>query len=135
MKIFYSPGTRGFYHKDVHGDSMPSDVVGISEEEYASLLSKQEMGKRIALGTHGRPIAMDQTPTTEELSIRLRRLRDDALRETDGLISRHRDEIDLGISTTLTTDQFRSLLQWRSDLRNITTMEGFPNISLPDRPV
>lgn len=40
------------------------------------------------------------------------------LKETDWYVARHRDQLDLGITTTLTEEEFKILLQKRQDARD-----------------
>lgn len=37
----YSPSTKGFYDKHIHGDNIPSDCIIISDEEHQYLLDNQ----------------------------------------------------------------------------------------------
>jgi hypothetical protein len=60
--------------------------------------------------------------------------RDRLLAVTDGLIARHRDEIDSGFVPTLTAEKFSALQSWRHALRSITRDPGFPDINLPLKP-
>lgn len=131
MAKFYSPSRKGFYSHDAHGqDGIPGDAVEITDEEWGELLTRQSKGQEIVMGTHGRPIAADRDPYADLLATR-----DRALNNSDWLVARHRDEVDLGGGTTLSDDQFRALQSWRRILRNITSHPGFPRVSLPERPV
>lgn len=132
MSKFYSKSTGGFYSKDIHGkDGIPADAVEISDEEWTELLRQQGKGRQIVAGTHGGPVAVEPDPTGG-LLVR----RDAALRETDWLVARHRDEVEIEPrQTTLTGEQYSALQQWRRSLRNITSHPKFPRIDLPERPV
>lgn len=74
---FYSRSTGGFYLQDVHGDSMPSDVVEITNEEHAELMTGQSAGKVITADRNGRPILVapseDTTPSAIRSEIAARR--------------------------------------------------------------
>jgi hypothetical protein len=37
MQMFFAPSTMGFYCHEVHGDTMPTDKVAISDDLYQSL--------------------------------------------------------------------------------------------------
>lgn len=41
---YYSPTTKGFYIKEVHGDNMPSDVIEVSKADYDLLMEGQSNG-------------------------------------------------------------------------------------------
>lgn len=56
--MFYSKSTGGFYDSSIHGDSIPSDTVEITEKYYKTLLAAQSSGKRISVNENGHPIAI-----------------------------------------------------------------------------
>ncbi|MCS4282467.1 hypothetical protein M2396_000732 [Pseudomonas sp. BIGb0278] len=132
--MFYSPGTLGFYHPNVHGKNIPADAVEISDEDYNGLLSQLTAGKRIVPGDDGFPCAVDQVlPTEEQTTGRERAWRDAQLLEFGGLRDRHRDEQDLGRETTLNGEQFGELLGYLQALRDWPQSENFP--VLEHRPI
>jgi len=51
--MFYSPSTKGFYDRDIHGENMPSDVLEITFEKYRELLDGQNNGKVIVATSDG----------------------------------------------------------------------------------
>ena len=132
MSKFYSKSTGGFYTLDIHDkDQIPIDAVEISDEAWRELLDAQSRGQQIVAGTHGGPVAVDRDPTSGLLASR-----DTALRETDWLVARHRDEVEIDPRhTTLTGEQYSALQQWRRSLRNITSHPDFPRVGLPERPI
>ena len=68
MAKLFSKSTGGFYERDLHGDSMPADVIEITDEEYLGLLVGQAAGKRIVAGASGRPtLAAPPPPTPEQI--------------------------------------------------------------------
>lgn len=44
---YYSPSTKGFYDKQIHGDNIPNDVIEISDQYHSELLEKQSEGYNI----------------------------------------------------------------------------------------
>jgi hypothetical protein len=64
--MFYSKSTGGFYSQELHGDSMPSDVVEITEAEHQSLIEGQAAGQCIIADANGRPALKDPEPPTPE---------------------------------------------------------------------
>jgi hypothetical protein len=136
IKRYFSPSTVGFYSDDLHAEgAIPGDAVEITEDRWIELLREQESGKRIVAGVHRHPVAIDHVMTPEERQVSVLRQRDQHLQSTDGIVARHRDEVEDGGATTLTNEQFRALQSWRRALRDITTHPEFPNVSLPERPV
>jgi hypothetical protein len=54
------------------------------------------------------------------------------LYETDWMVIRHRDQIDAGIPTTLSDDQYQTLLSYRQQLRDITnTYDNLDDVIWP----
>ena len=50
----------------------------------------------------------------------LRQIRDGKLYETDWMVTRHKEQLEAGISTSLSNVQYTQLLAYRQDLRDIT---------------
>ena len=134
MTKHYSPSTHGFYTPEIHGINMPADVVEITDDSWRSLLDAQSAGKSIQWGT-GAPVAADRVVSQDELTRQVRRQRNRLLAQSDWLVTRHRDEVEQGGKTTLTSAQYGGLQQWRQTLRDIPNAAGFPNVVLPASPV
>ena len=49
-------------------------------------------------------------------------VRNAKLAETDWMVTRHRDQLDAGIATSLTSEQYSKLLVYRQQLRDITNI-------------
>lgn len=66
--MYYSKSTGGFYDPEIHGDSIPSDSVEITQQQYLTLLDGQSSGKTIATDSKGKPVLKDRpAPTADEL--------------------------------------------------------------------
>lgn len=59
---FYSPSTRGFYTKQIHGRSIPADAIEISNEHHQRLILAQAQGHGI---THAKGAVMAVHPHAE----------------------------------------------------------------------
>lgn len=135
MSKYYSPSLNGFFDDDIHGDKKPADIVELTDEEYHGLLEAQSQGRRIVRGHGNRPIAVERVPTPEELASMRLRQRNQGLTATDAIVSRHRDEVELGMPTTLTQEQYRALQVWRAQLRDLPANPRWPDLEIPERPV
>ncbi|WIE52399.1 phage tail assembly chaperone [Pseudomonas sp. GM17] len=123
--VFYSAMTGGFYHSP---DGIPPDAVEISDDEYKSLLDGQA-NKLLVANAEGHPVLIDPPPRSPESYARAEReWRDDQLTETDGVVSRHRDELEAGGETTLTPPQYSELQAYRRALRGWPESGEFPLI-------
>lgn len=126
--MFASKSTGGFYDAAIHS-SMPSDVVEITAEAHAVLLAGNAQGKVIGWGDDGYPLLIDPPePTADYFAEVERSWRDVQLATTDGMVSRHRDEIEGALSTTLTPEQYSELQVYRRALRNWPEAGEFPLI-------
>lgn len=67
--MFYSASTGGFYSHEIHGDSIPSDAVEISDEVYEQLLNGNASGKRIIADDFGYPVLADYPAPTYEQAL------------------------------------------------------------------
>jgi hypothetical protein len=107
--------------------SIPADAVEITAEYHAELLAGQSGTKVIAWGDDGYPFLGDMPPPSpEELAAVERVWRDGKLAATDGVVSRHRDELEAGGATTLTPEQYSQLQQYRQALRKWPESGEFP---------
>ncbi|MBB1614219.1 phage tail protein [Pseudomonas sp. UMC65] len=124
--MFSSKSTRSFYDPTVH-ISMPKDVVEIAAERHAELMTGQAAGKVIDWGKDGFPVLIDPPPpSAEDLAAVERAWRDQHLTATDGVVTRHRDELEDGTATTLTAEQYAQLQAYRRALRAWPESGGFP---------
>ncbi|WP_415771074.1 phage tail protein [Pseudomonas sp. LB3P38] len=108
-------------------DEADNGGIEITAEEHAALFEPGRVGKIIGMGVDGRPELQDPPlPTAEELALVERVWRDKQLSLTDGVVTRHRDELEEGIETTLTSVQYVSLQAYRRALRNWPEAGEFP---------
>ncbi|KVS58023.1 tail fiber assembly protein [Burkholderia cepacia] len=125
-----------FYDEAFHSKAeIPEGVVKISDDDHAALLDGQSEGKCMALCEQGRPAFVEHRPRSiEEVLDVARRKRKRLLDESDRIVTRHRDQVDEGIATTLTDEQYRDVLRYRRELRDLPDQAGFPNIEWPAAP-
>jgi hypothetical protein len=124
--MFASKSARGFYDVAIH-TTMPDDVVEITAERHQELLAGESEGRIITWGGDGYPRLMDPPPPSPEVLAAIeRQWRDGQLAATDGVVSRHRDELEAGGATTLTPAQYSALQQYRQALRNWPESGEFP---------
>ncbi|MFM0367856.1 phage tail assembly chaperone [Paraburkholderia aspalathi] len=110
-------------------------VTRITDEQWRLLLAGQEAGKRLAVNESGNAVLLDPLPPSRaDVAATMRAGRDAAMSATDWLVSRHQDEKIIGNGTTLTADQFASLLKYRQALRDLSDAPGWPSVALPAAP-
>lgn len=133
--LYYSKSLAGFYDDALH-PTIPGDAVEVSVGLHAQLMRMQSEGKEIIGDERGHPIAVDPAPLKKhQLESIARVQREESLRATDWLVARHRDEIDAGGNTTLSTEQVGQLQDYRKALRDWPEMAGFPESeTMPTRP-
>lgn len=126
--ILYSKSTGGFY-KLAENAFIPKDAVEISGEDHLSLLEGPANGKMITANKKGYPVLVDPPPLSQEiLTANERDWRSQQLTATDGVVTRHRDELEEGAETTLSTAQYTELQVYRRSLRNWPEAGEFPLI-------
>ncbi|QSL90427.1 phage tail assembly chaperone [Pseudomonas atacamensis] len=131
--IFFSAKKLGFYDVAIN-DAIPEDCVKVSLETHRALMDGQSAGMVIAADQSGRPVLGERPPPSPDvLAARERAWRDLRLAETDGVVSRHRDEVEAGGATTLTAEQYTELQAYRQELRKWPQGEEFPLVD--HRPV
>ncbi|KAA8739131.1 phage tail protein [Pseudomonas koreensis] len=124
--MFASKSERGFYDESIHA-SMPDDVVEITLENHTALMVGHAKGKEIGWDDQGYPVLIDPpTPSPEFFAEVERSWRDGQLAVTDGVVSRHRDELEEAQKTTLTPAQYSELQAYRRALRNWPETGEFP---------
>ncbi len=124
--MFSSKSTRSFYDSTIHM-SMPKDVVEIAAERHVELMAGQAAGKVIDWDKDGFPVLTEPPPpSAEDLAAVERAWRDQQLTETDGVVTRHRDEQEDAAATTLTAEQYPQLQAYRRALRAWPESGEFP---------
>ncbi|MCP2071470.1 UNVERIFIED_ORG: hypothetical protein J2Y77_000906 [Pseudomonas lini] len=133
MGLFSSKSTPGFYDASIN-EIIPADAIPVTAERRRELLDGQSTGKVIDFSPDTGPVLIDPPPASPEVLATIeRQWRDGRLLDTDGMVTRHRDELEEGTVTTLTADQYVELQTYRRALRDWPQSEVFPEIEL--RPV
>lgn len=127
MTIFFSATTGAFYDDELWEASLPDDAAEVTAERHAELMGATTKGQIIQADQDGAPIAVDApTPPAEAVAIVVRRRRDAEIARLRWFVERHRDEITLGVTTTLTPEDFTLVLQHIQLLRDLPDQAGFP---------
>ncbi|UQS92420.1 phage tail assembly chaperone [Pseudomonas chlororaphis subsp. piscium] len=124
--LFYSPTTSGFYDSE-ENKFIPGDVVEITDQEHVSFLEGVAKGMRVVASSDGFPVLAEPLPLSHELLCEGERSwRSMQLTATDGVVTRHRDELEEGSETTLTPAQYGELQTYRRTLRDWPENGEFP---------
>jgi hypothetical protein len=126
--VYFSPSTCGAYVPEIHGTDMPADVVEVAASVWQSLLDELSISpKKMSSRPDGYPVLIDPPPLdADELAAVERAWRDAQLALTDPLVSRHRDEIEEGVETSISVDQYAELQAYRRQLREWPQGAEFP---------
>lgn len=137
MSIYFSASTSAFYDTQVWSNDLPVDAVEIDPVTHTDLLQALTEGHVIVANDNGHPEAVSPPPLTPILlASKARRLRDDRIAAVRWLIDRHRDETALGLTTALTGEDYRLVLQYVQLLRDLPEQDGFPGqIEWPELPM
>lgn len=124
--MFTSKSERTFYDEAIN-KRMPDDAFEISVDVHAALMEGQAQGKVIEWGDDGHPVLTDPPePSPEFFAVIERAWRNAQLSVSDGVVSRHRDEVEAGGTTSLTAEQYIELQAYRLALRNWPEAGEFP---------
>ncbi|WP_122314965.1 phage tail assembly chaperone [Pseudomonas cichorii] len=127
MTILYCAETGGFYLSGMQPEG--KDCKKITDAQHVELRAANAAGKIIAADAEGLPVAIDPPGLSpEQLQTKERVWRDRALMAASGVRDRHRDQLELNLSTTLGTEQFTELLTYIQSLRDWPQTPEFPDI-------
>jgi hypothetical protein len=134
----YSVTTGCFYPEDIDYPILPDDIVEVSQQGYEAALSRR-LGETISVVDGQIVINPPLPPSAEQISLKkaaeVRFRRDQILIKTDYLVTRHRDQVSLGLATSLSEDSYLVLLTYRQALRDVTQQVGFPDSAdMPSEP-
>lgn len=123
--IFSSKTTGLFYDSDLGGE-IPADAIEIAPELHATLMNGQTELIMISFDTQPPSLVERPPKSIEQLADIERAWRDGQLASTDGVVARHRDELEGGPATTLTAAQYTALQVYRRELRDWPQGAEFP---------
>ena len=107
---------------------MPEDAVEISESVFLSVIARPVPGKVRAHDAAGLPLLIDPPAlTAEQIAANERTWRDAEVASVVWLRDRHRDQLEISASTTLTAEQFTELLVYMQALRDWPQSPSFPD--------
>lgn len=124
MAIFSSRSQKCFLDDSIN--ILPDDAFLITAEEHASYLHGEMDGKTINYETEPPTLVERSSQPPEVLAEVERNWRGIQLETTDGVVSRHRDELEEGSATTLTVERYAELQSYRRALRNWPENGEFP---------
>lgn len=123
-----SPTSFQFYPDEIEyrPEDIPDDVIDVPQEDVVAALSRAP-GELLAV-KDGRVVVLP-APVVDELarSEALERVwRGQQLAQTDPVVTRHRDELEDGSETTLTSEQYAQMQAYRRALRDWPENGEFP---------
>jgi hypothetical protein len=87
--IYFSPSKKSFFHVNVHGTTMPEDVIAVSSERHQALLDEHyTTGKMFGADADGQPILVDPVLPAEIQKEHLRRMAEVAMKKSDAIVLR-----------------------------------------------
>jgi len=124
----FSPSNLQFYPDDIGYEmtDIPGDVIDIPPDDFAAAMDRAP-GESLKL-ENGRVVIVPapEIDTVERLVALERYWRSQQLAQTDAVVTRHRDELEDGLETTLTPAQYAELQVYRRSLRNWPEAGEFP---------
>ena len=112
MKIFFSPSLISFYPEDINYNSLPDDLVEITESQWQELINGQSNGKVIGSDKNGKPLLLERPELTKDEQIVIAQgEKGQRLNLATGNIAPLQDAVDLGIATD---EEEASLKAWKT---------------------
>jgi len=135
MKRFYSRTTGNTYLSGYH-TSLPDDAVEIDEACYESVIANPVAGTARSHDDQGLPILIALAlPSDEQTATQAKAWRDREFSRVVWLRDRHRDEVELMKTTTLSDADYLTLLTYLQALRKWPQAKKFPaKRSRPKKP-
>ncbi|WP_321815693.1 MULTISPECIES: phage tail assembly chaperone [unclassified Paraburkholderia] len=125
----------GYYDDALCMPPEGAQFVKLTTDQYRAMLDGQSVGKQPGVDAGGNPVLLDApAPSGDALAELKRAERNAAITATDWIVARHQDELALGGATTLTADQYTTLLAYRKTLRDLPDAADWPNAELPAAP-
>ena len=136
-QIAFSGSTRAFYDPASWPHDIPSDYVLISLGDHARLLAELSEGRLLDVDNDGYPVTKEPAaPDAAQLALSARQRRDADIAAVQWLIERHRGELSLQLSTTLTDEDYLLVHRYVQDLRDVPEQDAFPHdIVWPSLPI
>lgn len=133
MSIFSCAETGGFYLPGMQPSAMACQEI--TKARHAELRAENAAGKILAADEQGFPVAIDQPGLSrEQMAAKERTWRDRQLLTASGVRDRHRDQLELGIPSTLVSSQFAALLTYIQILRDWPQSTDFPSQEMRPEP-
>ena len=107
-----------------------------TRNEYFTENNQDLIHSRVVGGKYGGIYEIVETPedVTQQQTTKIVSQRNTLLTKSDWIVTRHLEEKMTGKDQTLSEEQFVEFLNYRQELRDITKLEDFPFISLPETP-
>lgn len=107
-----------------------------TRNEYFTESNQDLIPNRVVGGKYGGIYEVVETPEdiTQQQTTKIVSQRNSLLTKFDWIVTRHLEEKMTGKDHTLSEEHFIEFLNYRQELRDITKLEDFPFISLPQQP-
>lgn len=117
-------------------DSEPNLEDLQTRNEYFTESNQDLIFNRVVGGKYGGIYEIVETPedVTQQQTTKIVSQRNSLLTKFDWIVTRHLEEKMTGKDHTLSEEHFIEFLNYRQELRDITKLEDFPFISLPQQP-
>lgn len=128
MTAFYSPSEKGFFDTSFHSKTqIPTDAIAITEAQRKEFVAAMSQGQLVHVASAG-VLELVAAPVDPAAPARAERTwRDGILASMVWLRDRHRDQLEIGSPTSLTTEQFAELLVFMQALRDWPQSSSFPD--------
>lgn len=124
--IYYNPATGGFLDTVIHGKDLPGGLIEVSNDRRTEIITAR--ANHLVVVCEGGTISFQDPPgpSAADIADQERTWRNAELAAVMWLRERHRDQLEIGVSTTLSSEQFTELLIYMQALRDWPQSPDFP---------
>jgi len=120
---------QGWYHEEIH-NNIPTPNIEVSKEVWLEALNiNANFYNKKTLLFENKDFRSKEQIEKDKIEEK-KYQREEFLKQSDILVARHKEQIEIEANTTLSKEEYKKLLEYRQYLRDITLDKNFPNIAI-----
>jgi len=118
---------QGWYNDELH-NNIPSPNIEVSPQIWQEAISINANFYNKKLNKFENKDLRSKEQIEKDKKQEKKYQREEFLKQSDILVARHKEQIEIEANTTLSKEEYKKLLEYRQYLRDITLDKSFPNI-------
>jgi len=120
---------QGWYNEEIH-NNIPNPNIEVSYEIWQEAISINANFYNKKTNKFENKDFRSKEQIEEDKKQEKKYQREEFLKQSDILVARHKEQIEIEANTTLSKEEYKTLLEYRQYLRDITLDKSFPNIDI-----